>query len=75
MTMLGNSEDIKSFCSSSLNYKDQNLVEMEKVLQLLRGIWLLILKFPKGAFVFNHQIIFPREFAVFDAAICCQFLV
>lgn len=75
MTMFGNSEDIKRFCSSSSNYKNQNLVEIEKGLQLLRGIWLLILKFPKGAFMCNHQIIFPREFAVFDTAIYYQFLV
>ena len=75
MTMLGNSEDIKRFCSSTSNYKNQNLVEIEKGLQLLRGIWLLILKFPNCAFMFNHQIVFPREFAVFDTAICCQFLV
>ena len=26
MAILGNSEDIKEFCSSSLNYKNQNLV-------------------------------------------------
>ena len=76
--MSGKSEGVKNFCVLARITKTKSYCRLQKdcnsknsftIIQLLRGSWLIILKFAKSAFMFSHDIIFPRESVVFDTAI------